>query len=225
MNARNGRRRGQKLTLSRKIGALLIIGGLLVASYPLLTMAYGRYKQNQIFAQAEARMKAERAKSKLEKDRDATLMKTTPVGKAGAWPTTKLIIPKLGVEQIVQEGVGADTLKQSPGHYPGTANPGQAGWCAIAGHRITFSAPFDRLNEMNKGDQIILETMEARFVYLFDSIVTVPDTANLDMTRTDKAHVMLTTCEPKTGSSHRLIARGTLAPYPTSRYLIPPKKK
>lgn len=225
MNARKGRRRGQKLTLSRKIGALLIIGGLLVASYPLFTMAYGRYKQNQIFEQAEARMKAERAKAKLEKDRDATLMKTTPVGKAGAWPTTKLIIPKLGVEQIVQEGIGADTLKQSPGHYPKTANPGQVGWCAIAGHRITFSAPFDRLNEMNKGDQIILETMEARFVYLFDSIVTVPDTANLDMRRTTKANVILTTCEPKTGSSHRLIARGSLAPYPTSRYLVPPKKK
>lgn len=225
MNARNGRRRGQKLTLSRRIGAALVIIGLLVASYPILTMAYGRYQQYQILEQAEAKMKAERAKARLEKDRDAKLMKSTPVGKAGAWPETKLIIPKLGVKQIVQEGIDANTLKQSPGHYPRTANPGQSGWCAIAGHRITFSAPFDRLDEMKKGDKIILETMEASFVYLFESIVTVPDTANLDMPITTKASVILTTCEPKTGSSHRLIARGTLAPYPASRYLVPPRKK
>lgn len=225
MNARNRRFRSQKPTLSKKIGFFLIVIGLLIALYPVFTMAYGRYKQSLVLRHAEEQMKAERNKVKLEKDRDSKLMETTPVGKAGAWPITKIIIPKLGVEQIVQEGITADILKQSPGHYPKTVNPGQTGWCAIAGHRITFSAPFDRLNEMNQGDRIILETVEARFVYLFESIVTVPDTANLDMPRTTKANVILTTCEPKTGSSHRLIVRGSLAPYPVSHYLVPPKKR
>lgn len=225
MIARKDRQHAPKLTLVKKLGIALIIIGICVGMVPIFTIAYGRYQQKKLLERTEARIKAEREKASHQKDRDTKLMKTTPVGHAGPWPATKIIIPKLGIEQVVQEGIDADTLTQSPGHYPKTVNPGQVGWCAIAGHRITFSAPFDRLNEMARGDRIILETAEARFVYLFNTIVTVPDTANLDMLDTDEARIILTTCEPKTGSSHRLIARGTLAPYPTSRYLIPPKTK
>jgi sortase A len=222
MNARIDRHSRRKSHFS-KIGFLLIAAGLVVASYPLLTVGYGRLQQYLLLRQAEQAAAAYREKALLERKSNAALMKTTPKGYPGKWPTTKIVIEKIGVKQIVQEGIGAEILQQSPGHYPKTVNPGQTGWCAIAGHRITFSAPFDRLNELTPGDKIVLETNEARFTYLFDSIVTVSDTATLDMPRTDKSHVMLTTCEPKTGSSHRLIARGTLAPYPASKYLVPPK--
>lgn len=224
MNARIDRHSARKRPFTQKLGVVILVAGLLVALVPVFTIAYGRYEQYVLLKKADARIRTEREKARLANLANKKLMKSTPIGRAGAWPTTKIIIPRLNVEQVVKEGIDADTLTRSPGHYPKTVNPGQNGWCAIAGHRITFSAPFDRLDEMKYGDQIILETVEARFVYIFDSIVTVPDTANLDMPRTDKPHIILTTCEPKTGSSHRLIARGTLAPYPVSRYLVPPKK-
>jgi sortase A len=38
----------------------------------------------------------------------------------------------------VFEGVSADVLRKGPGHVPGTAYPGRAGNCVIAGHRDSF---------------------------------------------------------------------------------------
>lgn len=224
MNSRRNNKHSPKRFLSRKLGIALVVIGILVGLVPIFTIMYGRYQQNLLYKKAEAKMQSEREKLLLSAKKTEALLRTTPKGRAGAWPITKIIIPKLGVDQFVQEGIDAKTLTQSPGHYPGTKNPGQTGWCAIAGHRITFSAPFDRLNEMTKGDEIILETAEARFVYLFETIKTVSDKAdlNLYMPRTNKAQIILTTCEPKTGSSHRLIASGTLAPYPASRYVVLP---
>jgi sortase A len=207
----------------RRIGLLLVVVGICVALYPVFTIGYGTFRQNQMLAKADAAAKTYRDKAAKATAEQRKLMMSTPVGIKGPWPATKIIIPKIGVEQIVQDGIDAKTLTQSPGHYPKTQNPGQIGWCAIAGHRITYSAPFDRLNELKGGDQIILETKDARFVYLFYEIKTVLDTADLEMPKTDAANIILTTCEPKTGSSHRLIARGRLAPYPASRYLVPPK--
>jgi sortase A len=231
MNARMDKHRGghkapkQRKTrrpVLRRLGWLLIVVGIGVAMYPVFTMGYGAYRQSQMLAKADAAAKAYRDRAAKATEEQKRLMKTTPIGLPGPWPVTKIIIPKIGVEQIVQEGITPVTLTKSPGHYPKTQNPGQIGWCAIAGHRITYSAPFDRLNELVAGDQIILETRDARFVFLFYEIETVLDTADLEMPKTDTANVILTTCEPKTGSSHRLIARGKLAPYPASRYLVPP---
>lgn len=224
MNARSDRHEHPKSRIS-KIGLLLVAAGLIVASYPLLTVGYGRYQQYLLLQKTEQAARAYREKALRERKVNAALMKTTPKGQAGEWPPTTIIIEKIGVAQVVQEGITPEILTKSPGHYPKTANPGQNGWCAIAGHRITFSAPFDRLDELVPGDKIVLTTNEARFTFRFDSIVTVPDTANLDTPATDKPHIILTTCEPKTGSSHRLIARGTLLPYPASKYLVPPKSR
>lgn len=50
--------------------------------------------------------------------------------------------PLVHAEQlIVVEGVGTEELKRGPGHYRGTALPGQPGNFAVAGHRTTYGAP------------------------------------------------------------------------------------
>src|SRR3546814_8717472 len=63
-------------------------------------------------------------------------------------------IPKIGVDETIIEGVSLADLKHGPGHFPETPLPGQEGNAAIAGHRTTYGAPFNRINELVPGDEI-----------------------------------------------------------------------
>ena len=58
-----------------------------------------------------------------------------------------LVIPRIGVNVYVVQGVSDEDLRRGPGHYPQTALPGQVGNAAIAGHRTTYGAPFYSLND------------------------------------------------------------------------------
>src|SRR5207249_8896058 len=65
-------------------------------------------------------------------------------------------IPKIGVDKIVVQGVGEADLRKGPGHYPETPMPGEQGNAAIAGHRTTYGAPFNRLDELAPGDEVLV---------------------------------------------------------------------
>ena len=62
-----------------------------------------------------------------------------------------LQVPKIGLDEFVVSGTNEADLAKGPGHYLGTAMPGQAGNVAIAGHRTTHGAPFNRLAELAIG--------------------------------------------------------------------------
>ena len=51
-----------------------------------------------------------------------------------------------------------DDLRKGPGHYPGTALPGVRGNVAIAGHRTTYGAPFQDIDQLKPGDEVVLTT-------------------------------------------------------------------
>lgn len=80
-------------------------------------------------------------------------------------PLTQLEIPKIGVDVLVVEGTSISALKAGAGHYPSTPLPGQAGNVSIAGHRTTYGRPFNRIEELKPGDQIILTTPKGKHTY------------------------------------------------------------
>lgn len=206
-------------SIRRKIGVFFVLAGIAVAGYPFFTTFYGKHRQNLHLQEYDNAVKQHRKISRAPSGPNA---ERTPSGRKGAFPPTKIIIPKIGVEQVVLEGIAVWILREGPGHYPKTANPGEVGWCAIGGHSITFSSPFDRLEELEAGDLIILETYEARFVYSVESKEVQPARAEFPMPRVNKPKIALTTCTPKITSTHRLIVRGALLPFPKSRYLVEP---
>lgn len=131
-----------------------------------------------------------------------------------------LRIPKLGDDyvKVIVEGVDHDDLKKGPGHYPGTALPGQIGNFVVSGHRTTYGAPFNRLDELDQNDPIVVETRTMWFTYQvtskeivlptdIDVIAPVPDHPGEKPT---KAYLTFTTCHPKYSASHRLILHGVL---------------
>lgn len=122
-----------------------------------------------------------------------------------------LVIPAIGVDRYVVEGVAELDLQMGPGHYPGTPLPGQDGNVGIAGHRTTFGAPFFRLNDLVPGDFIYLtDTSGTTWVYGVVRQWAVPpsDTAVLDATHLPE--LTLTTCNPRFEATTRLVVRADL---------------
>lgn len=124
----------------------------------------------------------------------------------------ELQIPAIGVDQYVVEGTTTDDLSKGPGHYTGTAAPGQAGNVAIAGHRTTHGAPFNRLGDLRTGDRIILTTTSGEsLTYIVagtPNAVSPSDVAVLNYFGDNR--ITLTTCNPEFSSTQRLIAVGEL---------------
>jgi sortase A len=85
----------------------------------------------------------------------------------------RIRIPAIGVDKIVVEGVQLSDLKRGPGHYPESPLPGNPGNAAIAGHRTTYGAPFNRLDELKPGDDILVTTLQGKFRYVVMPVETV----------------------------------------------------
>jgi sortase A len=133
-----------------------------------------------------------------------------------------LVIPAIGLSRYVVQGVDESDLQMGPGHYPGTPLPGQLGNVGIAGHRTTFGAPFFRLNEVSRGDLVLLtDTSGTTWVYSVERqwVVSPSDTAVLGPSR--NAVLTLTTCNPRFEATSRLVVRAVLDERVTSGARVP----
>ena len=129
-------------------------------------------------------------------------------------PVGRIVIPKIGVDQIVVEGVDVADLRKGPGHYPGTPLPGQLGNAAIAGHRTTYGAPFGDLDQLAVGDEISVQTVQGTFKFRVDQepFAVNPNDRDVLLPVADGAVLTLTTCNPKYSAAERLIVTAALPP-------------
>ena len=120
-------------------------------------------------------------------------------------------IPDIEVDLVVVEGTDTESLKKGPGHYPNTVFPWEdTGRVGIAGHRTTYGAPFWALNELRRGDRIVLATEYGVFDYrVTRSVITPPDgslpAGGTVLDQTEDPTLVLTTCNPRFSASQRLI--------------------
>lgn len=132
----------------------------------------------------------------------------------------RIYLPTLGKRQVhvVVEGVSHEDLKKGPGHYPGTDLPGAIGNVVISGHRTTYGAPFNRLDELKPGDPIVLETQSFFFTYTVlattivspDAIGETDHVPNQPHAKPTQRLLTLTTCNPKYSARERLVVRAGL---------------
>jgi sortase A len=125
-------------------------------------------------------------------------------------PIGTVDIPKIGLNHPIYEGVELEDLHWGPGHWPGTAMPGQFGNTVFAGHRVTHTRPFLDLDRLEPGDQIIFTTADGRFIYEVTGheIVTSDDVRIAD--RTLNPTLTLMACHPKGSARQRYVVRGRL---------------
>ena len=118
-------------------------------------------------------------------------------------------IPKIGLVHAVYEGVTLTVIDHGPGHWPGSASPGQLGNSVFAGHRVTHSHPFRRINELVAGDDIIFKMQNGTFTYkMTASQVVSPKDVHIVNPTTD-ATVTLFACHPPGSARQRYVVRGT----------------
>jgi sortase A len=104
-----------------------------------------------------------------------------------------LRIPKIHVEVVVLEGTDDLSLNRGVGHVTGTANPGENGNMAIAGHRDGF---FRGLKDIGLGDRVEIETLSQTEIYIVDRI-TIVDPSDVSVLKPGPhASLTLITCYP-----------------------------
>ena len=209
---------------SRLLAAVRVAGELLI-TFGLIVLLYAGYEvfgktavvnaeQDKLSEQlAEAWAEEPAAEPTVGPTSSGTPSSAPPVtGK----PIAGLYIPKLDKQWIVVEGVSQADIRYAPGHYPGTAGPGEIGNFSIAGHRNR--ATFWRLDEMRNGDVIIVESRNEWHIYhvtrvhivkptQVEVVAPVPGQPGVKPT---KAMLTLTTCHPKLDNYQRLIVHAEL---------------
>jgi sortase A len=119
-------------------------------------------------------------------------------------------IPRIGLVHPLYEGVTLTVIDRGPGHWPGSAVPGQLGNAVFAGHRVTHTHPFLRINELVEGDEIIFKMDNGTFTYKVTGhqIVTPKDVHIVDPTR--DATLTLFACHPPHQAIQRYVVRAAL---------------
>lgn len=126
-------------------------------------------------------------------------------------PLTRIEIPSIGVDTIVVQGTSASALRAGAGHYPETPLPGAKGNVAIAGHRTTHGRPFNKVDRLEPGDEVILTTPIGRFTYKVtrNPFITYPTDWSV-IAQSKDSLLTLTTCHPKGSARQRMIVRAEL---------------
>jgi sortase (surface protein transpeptidase) len=222
-----GRRRDRLTTLAGVLGELLVTCGVVA----LLFVVYEVYVTDLVADRRQGEL-AEQLHEDWDDDA-APAPRVSIIGDAFA----VLHIPRLGpdYQRVVLEGTAEEQLSQGPGHYNGTAMPGEQGNVAFAGHRVGKGSPFLELDTLVPGDPIIVETRDMWFVYRvlgdrasgeFTSdpsgipgmqVVRPGDTEVISPTPNatpdvpaSGAYLTLTTCHPRYSARERLIIHAAL---------------
>jgi sortase A len=222
---RAGRRRPRRrATATSVLGELLVTAGVLALGYAgwqvwLSDAVLGSEQQHaaQVFAAQLGPVEpAPDAAAVLRTDEPPA---ETAVAEGASFAV--MHIPRLGqFQRVIGEGTSRtvlDSLDQGLAHYAASAQPGELGNFAVAGHRNGQGGPFTHLDEMRVGDRIFVQTAEAWYVYEFRNHEYVPPTAvgvvapvpQQPTTPADGRYLTLTTCNPEWSAEGRLIAYAT----------------
>ena len=127
---------------------------------------------------------------------------------ADTWPIARLVVPSLGIDQIVLEGAYGRTLAFGPGHVESTGPLEGTGSIILTGHRDTH---FRFMEKLQTGETILLQARTGvwhRFT-VRDRQIVDSRTATIS-TQEDKRQLILVTCYP----FHAIVPGGPL------RYMV-----
>jgi sortase A len=176
------------MTVRKRLGlSLCLAGGL------SLSMAGGRYAAGAIRADNARAIWEQAAAKRVVARAHAAAMRPALRGRiaAGA-PVAHVVAAKIGLDAIVLEGVGGDELNAGPGHFPGSALPGDPGNAVISAHRDRH---FSHVDELEVGDSLITETDTRRTTWVVVNRRVIDKDAPA-LFHTPDATLTLTTCWP-----------------------------
>ena len=134
---------------------------------------------------------------------------------------------------IIVEGTTLADIETAPGHYEDSAMPGDKGNFAVAGHNVP--AIFRALDELEPGDNIVVETKTKFYIYQVtehavvkptdvDVVAPVPNEPGVEPGEGDR-WITLTTCHPWWDNYERYIVWGKLSSSQNRGNELPPEAK
>jgi sortase A len=123
----------------------------------------------------------------------------------------RIEIDSIDLGKVLMNGTDTATLQKGPGRYPRTPLPGQGGTTGVAGHRTTYGAPFRRINEIEKGDEIRIELPYAAFTYTVEKTEIVEPSDVRVVNPVGYERVVLTACHPLYSAAERYAVFGRLS--------------
>jgi len=226
--------KSKKIKILKIVTAVIAGAGLLFLLYPSYTNIVGRVRQASVLSEWETKKEAlqEEGKEPFEIDENyitpsEDIIEGDKIDKITEEPYSrdigkeeidysiltaedffplKIKIPKIELEWIVNEEADTVTLKQGPGHIPETPLPGDTGRSTISGHRTTYGAPFNKIDRLEDGDLIYLETIKGgTFIYAVTGLEIVKPVDVYILEGTDKRELLLTSCYPEYSAVERII--------------------
>jgi sortase A len=205
----------------RAFSTVLILAGVLLLVDVGLTLAWqepvsallARIQQDKLDSQLEEIEEApptpvqRRALAALpsQRRRVAFLAREARSSAEEGEPIGRIDIPRIGADFVVVQGTDPATLRKGPGHYPDTTFPGLPGTVAIAGHRTTYGAPFRQVDELRRGDRVVVTMPYGRFTYDVQGTKIVPPSAVWVTRDVGYDRLVLSACHPLYSAAERII--------------------
>ncbi|WP_168172365.1 class E sortase [Pseudonocardia sp. EC080610-09] len=217
----------------RRAGAALLVLALVLAG----GLGYSVWRDHTVMAQGQQEAGAELVQAWA--GQQAAPARSVTAGLAEGDPFARIQIPRFGDDwsYTILQGTSQDVLARGPGHYPRSADPGELGNFALAGHRVGHAGVFDRAAELQPCDPIVVTTATTHYTY---KVLPYPgaDATDCDLPATatvgrqivtpDASEVLnpvpgqaadtppaaalitLTTCHPRYAAQQRMIIHGVL---------------
>lgn len=204
---------------ARILSVTLITAGLVILADAAITLlwkepisfAYGSIQQSKAsdeldevrdsFRELPAlqRLDVERNDARTARRLAALFAQTLEDGK----PIGRIDISSIDADYVVVQGTDEAALQEGPGHYPDTALPGQGRTIGIAGHRTTYLAPFNRIDDIDRGDKITLRMPYGTFTYEVTGTRIVEPSAVEIVDDVGRERLVLTACHPLYSAAQR----------------------
>lgn len=162
------------------VGAMLLVGS--AASVARGAMA--RESARSRWAEIEARRAVSGARDLVSGGARWATARGTPVA--------RLAVPRLGLDEVVVEGVGDTELRAGPGHMIGSVLPGERGTSVVSAHRDRH---FHALAGIAVGDTIMTESAGGTVTWRVARLRVV-DAADAVLRAEETPTLVLTTCWP-----------------------------
>ena len=125
----------------------------------------------------------------------------------------RMKIPAISLETRFFEGVTDESVEMGPGHWPGTPLPGAPGNSVFAGHRTTYTHPFEDLDLLKRGDAIWTGLRNAKpttYRVFKKTIVAEANYSEFVLRQpaaTGAQIITLFACTPKGSRTHRIVVQ------------------
>ncbi|MCL2503251.1 MAG: class E sortase [Coriobacteriia bacterium] len=125
-------------------------------------------------------------------------------------PLGRLVARPMGLDSFVVKGTSSSDLTKGPGWITWSDLPGDTGNFGVAGHRVTYKAPFRHIEKLQVGDTVSFISPYREYTYeVVDLFQVAPNRGDVAES-TEKPMLTMVACHPPYSARYRYIAQAEL---------------